>query len=56
MPLRRMNSYSFTASAWVPQELAEPGTRLEISCCGRCRAGTVRPDGLFDPDMTNIRR
>ncbi|NKX56689.1 hypothetical protein [Arthrobacter mobilis] len=47
---------AFMAYAWVPQELAAPGTRLEISYFGRRQAGTVRPDALFDPDMTHIRR
>ncbi|NKX52676.1 aminomethyl transferase family protein [Arthrobacter deserti] len=47
---------AFVAYAWVPQELAAPGTRLEISYFGRRQAGTVRPDALFDPDLTHIRR
>jgi glycine cleavage system aminomethyltransferase T len=47
---------AFMAYAWVPQELAAPGTRLEISYFGRRQAGTVRPDALFDPDMTLLRR
>ena len=41
--------------AWVPPELAEEGSRLELRMDGRLRPATVRLRPFFDPDGTRLR-
>jgi glycine cleavage system aminomethyltransferase T/glycine/D-amino acid oxidase-like deaminating enzyme len=43
------------AYAWVPPELAEPGTGLEIEYFGERHAATVAEEPLFDPEMRRMR-
>lgn len=44
------------AYAWLPPELAEPGTSLEIAYFAERYPATVRAEPLFDPEGTHIRR
>ncbi|NUP01703.1 MAG: GcvT family protein [Nonomuraea sp.] len=44
------------AYAWLPVELAEPGTRVDISYFGRRVPAEVAAEPLFDPQMEKIRR
>ncbi|TDE41970.1 FAD-dependent oxidoreductase [Nonomuraea mesophila] len=44
------------AYAWLPAELAEPGTHVEISYFGRRVPAEVAKEPLFDPGMEKIRR
>ncbi|GAA3214763.1 FAD-dependent oxidoreductase [Nonomuraea helvata] len=44
------------AYAWLPSELAEPGTHVEISYFGRRVPAEVAAEPLFDPGMEKIRR
>ncbi|NBE96982.1 FAD-dependent oxidoreductase [Nonomuraea sp. KC401] len=44
------------AYAWMPAELAEPGTHVEISYFGRRVPAEVAQEPLFDPGMEKIRR
>ncbi|MGF1470598.1 MAG: glycine cleavage T C-terminal barrel domain-containing protein, partial [Rubrobacteraceae bacterium] len=43
------------AYAWVPPELAEPGTGLEIEYFARRHGATVAEEPLFDPEMKRMR-
>ncbi len=43
------------AYAWVPPELAEPGTELEIEYFDELHAATVAEEPLFDPEMKQMR-
>ncbi len=43
------------AYAWVPPELAEPGTKLEIVYFGESLAATVSAEPIFDPEMKQLR-
>ena len=43
------------AYAWVPSELAEPGTRLTVEVFGVTVEAEVRADPLFDPAGARIR-
>ena len=43
------------AYAWLPAELAVPGTQVEIEYFGERVAAVVTAEPLFDPDMTRIR-
>jgi len=44
------------AYAWLPPELADPGTTLEIEYFAERLPATVRTEPLFDPEMAAIRR
>jgi glycine cleavage system aminomethyltransferase T/glycine/D-amino acid oxidase-like deaminating enzyme len=44
------------AYAWLPIELAIPGTSVEISYFGRSVPAEVAAEPLFDPEMEKIRR
>ncbi|MEO3788822.1 FAD-dependent oxidoreductase [Nonomuraea sp. B10E15] len=44
------------AYAWLPAELAEPGTHVDISYFGRRVPAEVAKEPLFDPGMEKIRR
>ncbi|MBF8185312.1 FAD-dependent oxidoreductase [Nonomuraea sp. K274] len=44
------------AYAWLPIELAEPGTHVDISYFGRRVPAEVAAEPLFDPGMEKIRR
>lgn len=44
------------AYAWLPLELAEPGTTLQIGYFNERLPATVQTEPLFDPDMLRIRR
>ncbi|GAA0928957.1 FAD-dependent oxidoreductase [Nonomuraea longicatena] len=44
------------AYAWLPAELCEPGTQLEIAYFGRLVPAQVAAEPLFDPGMEKIRR
>lgn len=44
------------AYAWLPAELAEPGTALEALYFGERLAATVVAEPAFDPEGTHIRR
>ncbi|MEV0232393.1 FAD-dependent oxidoreductase [Nonomuraea sp. NPDC050786] len=44
------------AYTWLPSELAEPGTHVEISYFGRRVPAEVAAEPLFDPGMEKIRR
>ncbi|MET7329921.1 glycine cleavage T C-terminal barrel domain-containing protein [Nonomuraea sp. NPDC005650] len=44
------------AYAWLPSELAEPGTDVDISYFDRQVPATVAAEPLFDPGMEKIRR
>ncbi|MEV0620909.1 FAD-dependent oxidoreductase [Nonomuraea sp. NPDC050404] len=44
------------AYAWLPAELAEPGTHVEISYFGRRVPAEVAAEPLYDPGMEKIRR
>ncbi|MFF4197308.1 FAD-dependent oxidoreductase [Nonomuraea sp. NPDC001831] len=44
------------AYAWLPAELAAPGTRVDISYFGRRVPAEVAAEPLFDPRMEKIRR
>ncbi|WP_327086467.1 FAD-dependent oxidoreductase [Nonomuraea sp. NBC_01738] len=44
------------AYAWLPPELAQPGTPVEISYFGRPIPAEVAAEPLFDPKMEKIRR
>jgi dimethylglycine oxidase len=44
------------AYAWLPAELCEPGTQVEISYFGRGVPAQVAAEPLFDPGMEKIRR
>ncbi|MEU1728061.1 FAD-dependent oxidoreductase [Nonomuraea sp. NPDC005692] len=44
------------AYAWLPAELAGPGTRVDISYLGRRVPAEVAAEPLFDPRMEKIRR
>ncbi|MEU5860561.1 FAD-dependent oxidoreductase [Nonomuraea sp. NPDC047529] len=44
------------AYAWLPSELAGPGTRVDISYLGRRVPAEVAAEPLFDPQMEKIRR
>ncbi|GAB2912486.1 FAD-dependent oxidoreductase [Nonomuraea fastidiosa] len=44
------------AYAWLPAELAEPGTQVEISYFGRRIPAEVAAEPLYDPGMEKIRR
>ncbi|MGW2161758.1 GcvT family protein [Nonomuraea sp. NPDC001699] len=44
------------AYAWLPSELAGPGTRVDISYFGRRVPAEVAAEPLFDPQMEKIRR
>ncbi|MDA2808448.1 GcvT family protein [Nocardiopsis suaedae] len=43
------------AYAWLPAELAEPGTRLEIDYFGRRIPAEAAAEPLFDPGMERVR-
>ena len=43
------------AYAWIPAELAEPGTELRVSYFDRRHPATVVADPVFDPDMSRMR-
>ena len=43
------------AYAWIPDELAEEGTALEIEYFAERHPATVSPDPLFDPEMSRMR-
>lgn len=43
------------AYAWVPAELAEPGTGLQVAYFGERLPATVRAEPLFDPTMARMR-
>ena len=43
------------AYAWMPPELAEPGTELEIEYFDELYAATVAEEPLFDPEMKRMR-
>ena len=44
------------AYAWLPAELSEPGTSLQVSYFDRRHPVTVVADPVFDPEMTRMRR
>ncbi|MFG1943580.1 FAD-dependent oxidoreductase [Nonomuraea sp. NPDC048826] len=44
------------AYAWLPAELAEPGTSVEVAYFGRRVPAEVAAEPLFDPKMEKIRR
>ncbi|TDD03593.1 FAD-dependent oxidoreductase [Nonomuraea deserti] len=44
------------AYAWLPAELTEPGTHVDISYFGRRVPAEVAKEPLFDPGMEKIRR
>ncbi|MFI6926810.1 FAD-dependent oxidoreductase [Nonomuraea spiralis] len=44
------------AYAWLPAELAGPGTRVDISYFGRRVPAEVAAEPLYDPQMEKIRR
>ncbi|MFB4266936.1 FAD-dependent oxidoreductase [Nonomuraea sp. GTA35] len=44
------------AYAWLPAELAEPGTQVDISYFGRRVLAEVAAEPLYDPGMEKIRR
>ncbi|TMR11345.1 FAD-dependent oxidoreductase [Nonomuraea turkmeniaca] len=44
------------AYAWLPTELAEPGTHVDISYFGRRVPAEVAAEPLFDPGMEKIKR
>ncbi|WP_425569465.1 glycine cleavage T C-terminal barrel domain-containing protein [Nonomuraea salmonea] len=44
------------AYAWLPAELAQPGTQVEISYFGRRVPAEVAAEPLYDPGMEKIRR
>ncbi|GAB2663983.1 FAD-dependent oxidoreductase [Saccharopolyspora gloriosae] len=44
------------AYAWLPAELAEPGTPLRVSYFDRRHPAAVVADPVFDPDMARMRR
>src|SRR5690606_7454414 len=44
------------AYAWLPAELAEPGTRVDVAYFGRRVPAEVAAEPLFDPEMEKIRR
>ncbi|GAA4989278.1 FAD-dependent oxidoreductase [Nonomuraea thailandensis] len=44
------------AYAWLPAELAEPGTHVDISYFGRRVPAEVAAEPLYDPGMEKIRR
>ncbi|MET8865367.1 FAD-dependent oxidoreductase [Nonomuraea sp. NPDC004580] len=44
------------AYAWLPAELAHPGTQVEISYFGRRVPAEVAAEPLYDPGMEKIRR
>jgi glycine cleavage system aminomethyltransferase T len=44
------------AYAWLPSELAEPGTDVDISYFGRRVPAVVAAEPLFDPGMEKIKR
>jgi dimethylglycine oxidase len=44
------------AYAWLPAELAVPGTAVTIDYFARPVAATVAEEPLVDPGMTRIRR
>lgn len=43
------------AYAWLPPELAEEGTHVEVVYFGERHAATVAPDPVFDPKMQRMR-
>ncbi|MEV5409556.1 FAD-dependent oxidoreductase [Thermopolyspora sp. NPDC052614] len=43
------------AYAWLPAELSEPGTRVEVEYFGRRVPAEVAAEPLFDPDMAKIK-
>jgi glycine cleavage system aminomethyltransferase T/glycine/D-amino acid oxidase-like deaminating enzyme len=43
------------AYAWLPVELTEPGTRVQIGWFDSLLDAVVTPEPLFDPQMTRIR-
>ena len=43
------------AYAWLPAELAEPGTPLEVEYFGEKLAAVTAAEPLFDPEMKRIR-
>lgn len=54
------SAYGYTldtgiAYAWVPAELAEPDTSVDIGYFDRLVRATVTPDPLFDPAMERLR-
>jgi glycine cleavage system aminomethyltransferase T len=44
------------AYAWLPADLAVPGTAVEIGYFGRRLSATVAVEPLFDPEHERIRR
>jgi len=44
------------AYAWLPPELAEPGTALDVEYFGRRLPATVQSEPLVDPEMSRILR
>jgi glycine cleavage system aminomethyltransferase T len=44
------------AYAWLPAELAEPGTQVDVTYFGRRVPAEVAAEPLFDPKMEKIRR
>ncbi|MGI5269986.1 GcvT family protein [Nonomuraea sp. CA-218870] len=44
------------AYAWLPAELTEPGTRVDVTYFGRRVPAEVAAEPLFDPKMEKIRR
>lgn len=44
------------AYAWLPPELSEAGTPMEIEYFGERLPATVQTEPLFDPEMAHIRR
>jgi len=53
------HGYSVGASivyAWLPAELSEPGTRLEVEYFGERYPASTAADPLFDPRMERMRR
>jgi glycine cleavage system aminomethyltransferase T len=43
------------AYAWLPAELASPGTAVRIGYFGSLLPATVTPEPLFDPEMRRLR-
>ena len=43
------------AYAWVPSDLAEPGTRLTVEVFGVTVDAEVRADPIFDPTGVRVR-
>jgi len=43
------------AYAWLPADLARPGSPVEIEYFGERVPAVVAPEPLFDPDMARIR-